>query len=130
MPVRLSTKDQLKAMGIHVGMYDDVNISDGSIGDGASAGYDDLDINALESEDDDLQEQDQFKGVNLNPITKVHRRYETRAERRVWLDDDGNQGKYNIAMNQRPKKEEVENAVKRHRDRVTTLQAYTKTNDT
>ncbi len=81
-------------MGIHVGMYDDANISDGSIGDGA----DDLDINVLESEDEDLQDQDQFKGVNLNPISKVHRRYETRAERRIWLDDDGNTGLYNIAM--------------------------------
>ncbi len=57
MPVRLSTKDQLKALGINIGMHNDINSLDGSFGD-ASTGFDDLDIDALESEDDGLQDQD------------------------------------------------------------------------
>jgi len=29
------------------------------------------------------------------------------VERRAWLNDDGNSGKYNIAMKQRPREDEV-----------------------
>ena len=56
VPVRLSTKDQLKQMGINIGMGDN-NSLDGSL-DNISTGYDDLDINVLESEDEDLKDQD------------------------------------------------------------------------
>ena len=65
VPVRLSTKDQLRAMGINLGInMDDL---DGSFGENGSAGgnNDDFDMNALESEEEDLKEQDQFKGINL-----------------------------------------------------------------
>jgi len=42
-------------MGINIGMGDN-NSLDGSFGDNISTGYDDLDINVLESEDEDLQD--------------------------------------------------------------------------
>ena len=65
-PVRLSTKDQLKAMGINVGLSD-TNSLDGSFGENVSTGFnDDFDVDALESADEDLKEQDKFKGINLN----------------------------------------------------------------
>ena len=57
MPVKCSTKtkDKLKALGINIGMKNETNSLDGSFGD-ASTGFDELDIDALESEDDELQD--------------------------------------------------------------------------
>ena len=59
----------------------------------------------------------------------MHRRYETRAERIAWLNDDGNQGRYDIAMKQRPKNEYLEQAKKRHKERVSRLKDETKLNE-
>ena len=61
----------------------------------------------LESEDEDLNDQDQFKGMNLAQVKRIHKRYETRAERIAWLNNEGNDGRYAIAMKQMPKDKEV-----------------------
>jgi len=91
---------------------------------------DDLDIDNLESDNDaDLKDQDKFKGVNLNAQTTVQRRYDNRAERMKWLNDDGNTGKYKIAMEQRPRKEFVEQKYKESHDRVKRLKHETKLNE-
>ena len=51
MPVRLSTKDQLRAMGINVNFSDvDLNVSIGDASTGAAD--DDFDVDQLESDDD------------------------------------------------------------------------------
>ena len=71
----------------------ETNSLDGSFGEDLSTGggIDDFNVDDLES-DEDLSEQDKFKGHNLNEISKIKRRDMTRAERRAWLDDDGNTG--------------------------------------
>ena len=56
--VRLSTKDQLKSMGININLsergMDDLG---DSVGENASTGLDELDIDYLQSEDEDLAAQ-------------------------------------------------------------------------
>ena len=52
--------------------------------------------------------------MNLSQVRQVHKRYETRAERIAWLNDDGNSGRYNIAMKQRPRDEFVATMHKKH----------------
>lgn len=65
--VRLSTKDQLKQFGINVNMSNrDLDDLTDSIGDApTNFGLDELDIDLLESEDEDLNGQDEYKGKNL-----------------------------------------------------------------
>ena len=74
--VKLSTKDQLRALGINInfGDYGLDGMSDG----GHSAGND-VDVQYLESDDEELKDQDMFKGVNLSSVPQVHRRYENDA---------------------------------------------------
>ena len=89
MPVRLSTKDQLRQMGINVN-FSDANLNDlDSIGNQSTgAADDDFDIEQLES-DEDLADQDMFKGYNLfGADTKSNRKERTEAERRKWLNKD------------------------------------------
>lgn len=107
--VRLSTKDQLRQLGINVNFGDSLMGLDDSTGDGMSAAghADDLNVDFLESEDEDLNDQDQFKGMNLAQVKRIHKRYETRAERVAWLNNEGNDGRYAIAMKQMPKDKEV-----------------------
>ena len=83
----------------------------------------------LESEDEDLNEQDQFKGMNLNQVKRIHKRYETRAERIAWLSNEGNDGKYAIAMAKKPKDGLVQKKHREHQQRVARLQQETKLNE-
>ena len=57
LPVKISTKDRLKAMGINVGLTADTGSLDGSFGDFGSdgGGIDDFNVDDLES-DEDLSE--------------------------------------------------------------------------
>jgi len=55
--VRLSTKDHLRALGINVSFTDGHGLDD-STGDNMSAGGEDLNIDLLESDDEDLADQD------------------------------------------------------------------------
>ena len=89
MPVRLSTKDQLRQMGINVS-FNDANLNDlDSFGNQSTgAADDDFDIEQLES-DEDLADQDMFKGYNLfGADTKSNRKERTDAERLKWLNKD------------------------------------------
>ena len=111
-PTRLSYKNQLKEMGINVNMSDGGNSFGGSDGlANVSVGYDDdefdMNIEHLESEDEDILEQDNFKGQNLSQVAMVKRRDMTDVQRRRWLNDDGNGGRYKLAKKQEFDREEV-----------------------
>ena len=111
-PTRLSYKSQLKEMGINVNMSDGGNSFGGSDGlANVSVGYDDddydMNIEHLESEDEDILEQDNFKGQNLSQVAMVKRRDMTDVQRRRWLNDDGNGGRYKLAKKQEFDREEV-----------------------
>jgi len=103
--IKRSTKDHLRAIGINLS-FNDANLND-SYGEGSTGYADDL-VDHLE--DDDLADQDAWKGKNLAALEnnrkkedREPRQFETRAQRNAWLNDDGNIGKYNIAMKMRPK---------------------------
>lgn len=111
-PTRLSYKNQLKEMGINVNMSDGGNSFGGSDGlANVSVGYDDddydMNIEHLESEEEDILEQDSFKGQNLSQVAMVKRRDMTDVQRRRWLNDDGNGGRYKLAKKQEFDREEV-----------------------
>lgn len=61
-------------------------------------GQDELDIDALESEDEDLRVQDQFKGVNLSTIAITKKGDMTKAQRNIWLNQDENENKVAMAL--------------------------------
>lgn len=97
--VRLSTKDELRKFGINVNM----SMSDGG---NSLLGSDDMNsanddefynLDHFESDDEDMKEQDIHKGKNLSQVA-VKRRDMTKAQRRKWLDEDENRGKYKIAQ--------------------------------
>ena len=98
---KMSTKDRLKKLGINVGISDIDSL--GSFGDdNLSTGAEDYNAELLESEEEDPFNQDEFKGVDLGRIRmRVGRKEMTRAERRAWLDDDGNGKLFQRAMNER-----------------------------
>lgn len=68
---KLSTKDRLKQAGINVGFSEELSLGS----DNMSTGYgEDFDVDGLDSEEDDLADQDKFKGQNLAEIQNVSRR--------------------------------------------------------
>lgn len=119
-------------MGINIGLSD--HDLDDSFGDGTTntggAFDDDFDIDQLESEDEDLHLQDEFKGINLSAVAKMQNSEMSRAERRVWYDDDGNANKYKIAMQQRPKHLHVKRVYNKARIKTRALkEQYSTKND-
>ena len=103
VPVRLSTKDQLAAMGINVKMSDGGNSLLGSddLNPLNDDDYDQFDINLdhLESDDDEeMRIQDNFKGINLSHNAMIKRGEMTQAQRIKWYNDDGLDGKYKMAL--------------------------------
>ena len=109
MPVRLSTKDQLRAMGINVS-FSDIGLND-SIGDvSTGAADDDFDVEQLES-DDDLADQDMFKGINLFGAVTKKKKDRSEAERIKWLNKDLFANKFKLADRNRPKQDYVTKVV-------------------
>ena len=72
--VRLSTKDQLRQLGINIGIDNSLN---DSFGDDMSAGggnNDQFDVDLLDSDEEDPLQQDQFKGRNLSKVGNLKKR--------------------------------------------------------
>ena len=117
-------------MGINIGLSD--HDLDDSFGEGTTAaGFgDEFDIDQLESEDEDLATQDEFKGINLSEVNKIQNSEMSRAERRIWYDDDGNANRYKIAMQQRPKHLHVKRVYNKARNKTRALkEQYSTKND-
>ena len=118
-------------MGINIGLSE--HDLDDSFGEGTTnaGGFDDdFDIEQLESEDDEFGNQDEFKGVNLSEVAKMQNSEMSRAERRIWYDDDGNANKYKIAMQQRPKHLHVKRVYNKARVKTRALkEQYSTKND-
>ena len=68
---------------------------------------DDLDHEMLDSDDDDLRDQDKFKGINLGAITNVRRNDMSVAQRRNWLNSDIFENKYMLLMDKQPERDTV-----------------------
>ena len=99
-------------MGINVS-FNDANLNDlDSIGNQSTgAADDDFDIEQLES-DEDLADQDMFKGYNLfGADTKSNRKERTDAERQKWLNKDLFKNKFLLADRNRPKQDYVTKVV-------------------
>ena len=114
--VRLSTKDQLKQMGININLsergLDDLG---DSVGDNASTGLDELDIDYLQSEDEDMAAQNEYKNRNLKQYGQVQR---TDLERKQWHATAEDDGMYALVLNTKPDREYVKRVYKKTREKT------------
>ena len=82
-----------------------------------------LDIDALESEDEDLANQDQFKGRNLAAINITKKRDMTTAQRLAWWNKDDNEGRVAMALKNDPDRDYVRRVHANQRAKTQRLRA-------
>lgn len=92
---------------------------DGS--EGVNDIIDDFNVDHLESEDEDLQDQSEFKGKNLYSVALAARRNMNRGQKNGWmLEEEINAGKYKIVAEKKPDRTGV---VRIHRETKRRLKA-------
>ena len=125
--VKLSTKDHLRALGINVNFgdheLDDIN------SDGLSACGMDMDVAYLESDNEELTDQDKYKGWDLNSVPKVGRRFDTDLAHKNWLNKDVFIGIYDYTMKNKPRRKDAIETVKSFRERSLRIKKETKLNE-